>query len=359
MGSSGFGRKSDKADLSAVIGLAAMGGAAKAVEAIRVGIGVEARARRSPRSRRHAGDARHSPEGRNGACRPETARRSGRSRHPARGNVRGSPRRPRSWPGRCTGRSRRECGRRDAPSSSIAAIVASVTPARAPRQPACAAPMTPASASANSTGAQSAVRMPSSRSGRSVTMASACGPLVLRPGMLDIDDTRANGSGARSPARRTGQNRGDRAAAIFVDRRAVVAAAVTDVEPGELAGRDAAAPAEEAVRDAAERRRADDLDVAHSSLRMMMSSSAWPPTMNVVGREGREPIAVIEAPRAMIVGEDRKVELRGPTRPCLRQRPLHQRRGDAGAVMVLEDVKLFRAPSPRPRSRPGARAGRA
>ena len=42
---------------------------------------------------------------------------------------------------------------------------------------------------------------------------------------------------------------------VLVDRRAVVVAAVADVEPGELAGRNAAAAAEEAVRDAAEARR--------------------------------------------------------------------------------------------------------
>ena len=48
-----------------------------------------------------------------------------------------------------------------APSFSMAAIVLPARPASAPFQPAWAAPITPASASANSTGAQSAVRMPS------------------------------------------------------------------------------------------------------------------------------------------------------------------------------------------------------
>ena len=47
-----------------------------------------------------------------------------------------------------------------APRSTMAATVASRIPARAPRQPACAAPITPAAASANNTGTQSAVRMP-------------------------------------------------------------------------------------------------------------------------------------------------------------------------------------------------------
>ena len=48
---------------------------------------------------------------------------------------------------------------RFAPKMVIAPITVSRTPERAPRQPACAAPITPASASASSTGAQSAVRI--------------------------------------------------------------------------------------------------------------------------------------------------------------------------------------------------------
>ena len=62
-----------------------------------------------------------------------------------------------------------------APSFSIALTVASTMPESAPRQPACAAPMTPALASQNRTGAQSAVRMPMARPGFEVTMASASG----------------------------------------------------------------------------------------------------------------------------------------------------------------------------------------
>ena len=58
---------------------------------------------------------------------------------------------------------------RVAPSFSISRSVASSTPVSAPRQPAWAAPITRASASANSTGAQSAVRMPSSTPGVAVT----------------------------------------------------------------------------------------------------------------------------------------------------------------------------------------------
>jgi hypothetical protein len=57
----------------------------------------------------------------------------------------------------------------------MAAMVASVTPASAPRQPAWAAPTMRASGSANRTGPQSAVEMPIASPGRPVTMASARG----------------------------------------------------------------------------------------------------------------------------------------------------------------------------------------
>jgi hypothetical protein len=58
---------------------------------------------------------------------------------------------------------------------SIAASTDSTTPASAPFQPACAAPMIRPSGSASRIGAQSAVRMPSAMPGRSVAMASALG----------------------------------------------------------------------------------------------------------------------------------------------------------------------------------------
>src|SRR6185369_14284122 len=64
---------------------------------------------------------------------------------------------------------------RRAPSFSMAAMVVSTTPPKAPFQPACAAPITWASASANSTGAQSAASTPSTTPGRSVTSASPLG----------------------------------------------------------------------------------------------------------------------------------------------------------------------------------------
>ena len=68
---------------------------------------------------------------------------------------------------------------RSAPNSSIAARVARITPEIAPFHPACAAPITRAPASANSTGAQSAVRMPSAMPGVADTSASPSGMCFL------------------------------------------------------------------------------------------------------------------------------------------------------------------------------------
>ena len=84
---------------------------------------------------------------------------------------------PRTRPAQCTAQT--ACGNPRSlrrPAQPLAASVASKMPATAPRHPACAAPITPAVASANSTGAQSAVTIPSAMPGRSVTAASARGP---------------------------------------------------------------------------------------------------------------------------------------------------------------------------------------
>ncbi len=71
---------------------------------------------------------------------------------------------------------------RRAPMPSMLATAASMTPLTAPRHPACAAPTTPASGSARSTGAQSAVRMPMTRPGVRVTTASALGRALASTG---------------------------------------------------------------------------------------------------------------------------------------------------------------------------------
>ena len=104
------------------------------------------------------------------------------------------------------------------------------------------------------------------------------GPLVLRPWCVGTDhlgrmDLVHGGERRRRRQSRNGQP------PILVDRGPLVIASVTDVEAGKRSGRDSAAAAEEAVRQAAEGHGPDDLDLAHSALRMMMSSSAWLPTM--------------------------------------------------------------------------------
>ena len=68
--------------------------------------------------------------------------------------------------------------------------------------------------------------------------------------------------------------------AILGDQIGVVAAAVADVQPPHLAPGNAAAPAEKAVRNGQEFR-PKDVDFAHTQARMMMSSSACSPTMNL------------------------------------------------------------------------------
>ncbi len=73
-----------------------------------------------------------------------------------------------------------------APSPSIAAMAESATPASAPRQPAWAAPITRASASAKRIGPQSAAPTPSATPVRLVTTASALGPL---PGSHTVSTT--------------------------------------------------------------------------------------------------------------------------------------------------------------------------
>jgi Na+-translocating ferredoxin:NAD+ oxidoreductase RnfC subunit len=70
----------------------------------------------------------------------------------------------------------------------------------------------------------------------------------------------------------------DRPAAILIDRGALVIAAVTNVQSGKIAIRDAAAPAQEAMGKHAEADRSIDLHAlanwAHSTFFKMTSSSA-------------------------------------------------------------------------------------
>ena len=77
---------------------------------------------------------------------------------------------------------------------------------------------------------------------------------------------------------RARKQRVDRSPPVLGDRIAVVLAPVADVKARDLPDRYATPPAEEPVRQGVERRCADDLD-RHSGSLMMMSSSAWVPTM--------------------------------------------------------------------------------
>ena len=138
---------------------------------------------------------------------------------------------------------------RRAPSFSIAAIVASTTPPSAPFQPACAAPITPAAASASSTGAQSAAITPSTTPGRSVTSPSAlgapgevqrCVPTVSDLGRMDLVQGQELGLGVAEGLRH--------APAVLAHVVGTVARAVAAIERRIEAGADAAAAGEEAVR---------------------------------------------------------------------------------------------------------------
>ena len=80
---------------------------------------------------------------------------------------------------------------------------------------------------------------------------------------------------------RIGQHGRDGASPILRDQLGIVAAAVADIQAPHFAPGNPAAPAEEAVRDRSQHLRAEDIDLAHTQARMMMSSSAWFPTMNL------------------------------------------------------------------------------
>ena len=121
-------------------------------------------------------------------------------------------------------------------------------PLSAPRQPAWAAATTRACASANSTGAQSAVSTPSAIPGVAVTMASAFGRSSERPRLADDKCCRAvhlvgRGEIARAQMRR-------HAGPVLPHRGRIVPGADAAVEACIDARRHAAMPREEAVRNA-------------------------------------------------------------------------------------------------------------
>ena len=129
---------------------------------------------------------------------------------------------------------------------------ASSTPSSAPRQPACAAPITRACASANSTGPQSAVEMPMASAGTRVTMASARGRVVLGPRRLrDHDVGRMDLVGGEEALRRDRERR-RHARAVLRDMGRRVVRAGAAVEARIDAVGHAAVAREEGVADAGE-----------------------------------------------------------------------------------------------------------
>ncbi len=134
----------DRIDVAAVIGFAAVGGAAEAEKLRRIGVGAQAEildmADAGPRqARRHiAGKIEQRMAVARGA-----RRRSGCWRGPRRRNARSGRRRLRNCAGGSSARATARISPRSAPSRSMASTVASTTPPSAPRQPAWAAPITP------------------------------------------------------------------------------------------------------------------------------------------------------------------------------------------------------------------------
>ena len=131
----------------------------------------------------------------------------------------------------------------------MAAIVFSSTPVKAPFQPAWAAPMTRASASANSTGPQSADEAPMARPGRSVTMRVGLRPVALERLAHDDDVGRMDLVGGQEPVRRDAHPVGD-ASAVLGNRGRVVGRADAGVEAAVDAFGDAAGSREVAMPDA-------------------------------------------------------------------------------------------------------------
>ena len=117
-----------------------------------------------------------------------------------------------------------------APSPTIAATVASTTPSRAPFQPACAAPITPAPASANRIMPQSAPVTPSASPGVAVTIPSQRGR--ASQGAETVDDVgRMDLIGHQQPLRRDAERR-RHAGAVLGDGLGRIARADAAVERG-------------------------------------------------------------------------------------------------------------------------------
>ena len=166
----------------------------------------------------------------------------------------------------------------------MAATVASSTPVNAPRQPAWAAPITPFLLSANRTGPQSAVVMPSASPGRLVTIASALGR-VGRPG--SFHDDRIGRVNLVDADQGIGRNRKGigHAAAVLAHPARVVGRAETSVQRGIKSLRDAALPRKEGVADGGESGKGGRFDQhrltfwpwlnRHGSIRGSTGAGSW------------------------------------------------------------------------------------
>ena len=84
------------------------------------------------------------------------------------------------------------------------------------------------------------------------------------------------------------KDRRNRPPPVLRDQLGIVAAAVANVESPHLAFGNSAATTEESMGHC-QYVGAKDVDLAHTQARMMMSSSAWLPTMNLYGPTAWKP----------------------------------------------------------------------
>ena len=175
-----------------------MGGAAIAEEALFVGIGAEARDSRIRRCRRLRAACRYSPAGRTWRGPSRSLGRKKRSLSASASRSASTKSGP-DFVGRLADRRAEHGDDLVAPCAEpLHGVKGSLRerPSSAPRQPAWAAPMTPACGSANRTGPQSAVVMPSAMPRHCGRHAVRFRPLAV-PGRLRRSPHRANGPDGR------------------------------------------------------------------------------------------------------------------------------------------------------------------
>jgi hypothetical protein len=148
----------------------------------------------------------------------------------------------------------------------------SVTPAIAPRQPAWAAPTTPVVGVRQQDRGAVCRHHAQQQAGTVGDERIGMGPLRIRQSFTG--DDRGGGMDLVHAGERSAWNDGiGGEAAVGLDRRRIVAAPESAVQPGDNSLGNAPGPSEKPVRHAVQRRSADDVE-AHSFSRMTMSSSA-------------------------------------------------------------------------------------